>query len=348
MTVIPAQQVTLSIPTPGASYQVDAIGGGVFTDFGVTDEAGVATPATPYPIGQYQVFWTYQSVTRTDHMVVTLNQRIYGFRPLNLTDPDIGDEADPTNALVAPSGVNPTGIQQLPESLPNPTLASIGTVASPDTDPSVSWPQYNYGKYFTPTQAFMYIGDVFIDELNGFQYTLQGNKIPVFGYSSYRMDAVGTGKSLVQGQLTINFISEGYLYTVLNDYKTRSSGPRPEDERAALNLVEQYTVLVSNGAATSASGRVQMADVRVKLNKLLANNSNLPSVIANAKKSAQPTGINPVYSRTPFDIVFQFEGGGRTITRRINKCVLTSNEQILGDGDSIVLEAYGFIARDIS
>jgi hypothetical protein len=161
------------------------------------------------------------------------------------------------------------------------------------------------------------------------------------------MDAVGTGKSLVQGQLTINFISEGYLYAVLNEYASRAAPPKRNDEQAALNLVDQYSILVSSGAASSSSGQMQMAALRMQLNQLLANNSNLPTVIANAQKSAQTVEINPVYSKTPFDIVFQFEGGGRTITKTVKNCVLTSNEQVLGDNDSTVLEAYGFIARGI-
>jgi len=191
----------------------------------------------------------------------------------------------------------------------------------------------------------MYIGNVFIDELNSFQFTLQGNKIPVFGYSSSRMDALGTGKSLVQGQLTINFISEGYLYSVLNNFASMSAAPTPPDEQAAVNLASQYTLLASSGSSPAA--KAQMTTIKQQLRQLVANNSNLPSVISSAAQSATVTGTNPVYSTVPFDIVFQFEGGGRTITRRIKKCVLTSNEMILGDSDSPVLEAYSFISREV-
>jgi hypothetical protein len=54
-----------------------------------------------------------------------------------------------------------------------------------------------------------------------------------------------------------------------------------------------------------------------------------------------------VYRKVPFDIVLELEGGGRTVTRRISNCVLTSNEQIFGDNDSPLIDSYGFIARSL-
>ena len=46
-------------------------------------------------------------------------------------------------------------------------------------------------------------------------WELQANLIPKFGYCSFKFDDVAQGKSLIQGQLAINFISPGYLIGVL-------------------------------------------------------------------------------------------------------------------------------------
>jgi hypothetical protein len=187
----------------------------------------------------------------------------------------------------------------------------------------------------------MYIGDLYIDELVGFQYTLQSNKVPVFGYASSLMDAVGTGKSLVQGQLNINFVTEGYLYTVLNEYKNRSANPPAADEQAIQTLMAQYQSLAATPNNTTAQS--QMTAIRQQMNQLFANNPDLAT--SGLGKPDVPKSYNAAYSKVPFDIVMKFEGGGRTVTKRIKKCVLTSNEQILGDNDSTLLDSYGFIAR---
>ena len=47
-------------------------------------------------------------------------------------------------------------------------------------------------------------------------WDLSYNLIPKFGYCSSKFDDVANGKSLVQGQLVINFVSPGYLLGALN------------------------------------------------------------------------------------------------------------------------------------
>jgi len=76
-----------------------------------------------------------------------------------------------------------------------------------------------------PRKAQLYIGNLFIDELNSLQFTYQGNRFPMFGYCSRSADAFGTGRLLVQGQLAINFVTEGYLYTVLKEFSKINTQP---------------------------------------------------------------------------------------------------------------------------
>lgn len=339
-----AYSVFFSIGTPGASYAVTGPNG--FTDSGTVGSNSIVGPSVGYPAGSYSITFSYQGATSAPQafQVGPGIGNTYSFPPVPVTDPGTTGGVSSTSTLpgaaAAATSANPTG----------PTTAAA-TPSSSVTVPGqgstsnypFSWPAYNYGKYFTPTQAFMYIGDLYIDELNGFQYTLQANRVPVFGYSSRFMDAVGTGKSLVQGQLTINFISDGYLYTVLDQYAQASAAPKAADEQAALNLVQQLAVLQSDPTPAIQS---QVAALKQQLNQLMAKNPNLPSVIAGAQKNSFQS-FNAAYSRTPFDIVMQFEAGGRTVTKRIEGCVLTSNEQVLGENDTPILDAYGFIARSV-
>jgi len=189
----------------------------------------------------------------------------------------------------------------------------------------------------------MYIGDLFIDELQGFQFTVHANRVPVFGYSSRLMDAIGTGKSLIQGQFSINFVSEGYLYTALDRYSKRSTSGSSDKEAAALNLVKQIQVLQSDPTDTVQS---QISTLKSSLTTLLAADKNLATYIGSAQKEPSDE-FSPAYMDIPFDIVFQFEGGGRTVTKTIKGCTITGNEMTLGDNDQALVEGYSFTARSI-
>ena len=63
------------------------------------------------------------------------------------------------------------------------------------------------------------------DELDSVQFVLQDNKIPIYPYMGRYFAAIGQGRSLVQGQIAINFISEGYLYAVLDNIQSSATPP---------------------------------------------------------------------------------------------------------------------------
>jgi hypothetical protein len=335
----------ISINTPGATYTMPAMppaSGQVSSGqvSGVVDSSGFAYLSGvlgSYPPGSYDIHWSFPGATpRTDILNIVSGQSLYTFPPLQITATSTSGGAVPAN--------------------PKPIVSST---PQPSTNPiyPFTFPAYNYGKYFTPTQALMYIGGLFIDELNGFQYSLQSNKVPVFGYCSEMMDAVGIGKSLIQGQFNINFITDGYLYTVLNEHK-RKNAPIPDkssaDSLAASNLMDQCAQLLSNNPEATRSTYIQnqIDQIKQQIIQLSANNSSIPSQLSaqsrqSIKGNLNHNTYNAAYSRIPFNIVLEFEGGGRKITKTVRDCVLTGNEQILSD-DSVILDGYSFIARSIS
>src|SRR3990167_7047716 len=73
--------------------------------------------------------------------------------------------------------------------------------------------------YFTGTQASIYIGDVYVDEVVSYAYSVQQTKTPIYGYASQLFDAVSAGPVLVTGNFSINFKESGYLYLILMRYK---------------------------------------------------------------------------------------------------------------------------------
>lgn len=73
--------------------------------------------------------------------------------------------------------------------------------------------------YFSGSQMFLYIGDVWIDEVTSLQYVTRQEKQPIYGYASQLYDDVAAGRVIVQGSFTINYKEQGYLWAVLRRWK---------------------------------------------------------------------------------------------------------------------------------
>jgi hypothetical protein len=345
-TTSTSQHLTLVSSPPAATLQIGSEGGLLGPD-------GTYTTTQAYPPGQYTITLTSGTRTSTTMVTVVAGTSTYQLSPITVTDSGSGASLQtvPTSgaAPAAPTASSPSTPATANQAAASSSASGI-VVVDPNAVPNYEFvnPTGNFGRYFTATQARMYIGNLFIEELAGVQFVLQGNKVPVYGYASEAFDAIGNGKYLVQGQLMIHFISEGYLYTVLNEYKRGAAQQSAADLQALQNLVATEKQLLATKPLTGAVVS-QIGAIRQQRQQLLAGNANLASnykrsLLAN---STTTVGPNAVYRKTPFDIVLELEGGGRTVTRRISNCVLTSNEQIYGDNDTPLIDSYGFIARSL-
>lgn len=271
----------------------------------------------------------------------------------------LSQSTDPSGTLQPQSAGTPA----------QPTLQSLLPKASPTLNSEFIAPNTTQGTYLTMTQARLYIGNLFIDELNFCQYTLQANKVPVYGYASTNWDGIMTGKSLVQGQFGINFISEGYLYLALNEYAStitaQDQNPATATQDAQTQQLGQllsqlanpdplWTAAMISAAQQEVSNLAgQMTPTQLTQAKTIASSISASNLIVTGQigqgfqqgSGTDPYGANAVYQDVPFDILIQFEGAGRTITRRLEQCILISNDQILDQSGAPIIDTYGFIAR---
>lgn len=233
---------------------------------------------------------------------------------------------------------------------------AISSISLLDSASENIYPNSVDGKYFTATQARIYVGNLFLDELVSIQYTDQRNQIPVYGYSSKRFDALGSGKGLVQGQLALNFVTKGYLYTVLDEFNTLNAKGIPSAIAANASLM---ATAVQQSKALA--GQIAQSTTAAQGDTLRAQKAQSDAQIVNLAQTLGPTGIDLYTSslsassanltavdlEIPFDIQFQYAGAGRTITKTIQSCKLISNDQVLDQSGSVLLDAYGFIGRQI-
>jgi len=87
--------------------------------------------------------------------------------------------------------------------------------------------------YFTGSQCQVIIGDSVISEAVAIEGVLQVDQTPFYGYASRHFDAIGKGRVIAMGSLTINYVFDGYLLAHINqDHKVKLS---KEEESTAVS-----------------------------------------------------------------------------------------------------------------
>jgi hypothetical protein len=199
--------------------------------------------------------------------------------------------------------------------------------------------------YFTSAQARVYVGKLFVDEMQSIQYQVQTNVVPVYGYASRFADAWGEGKSLVQGQLVINYISEAYMFTLLDEYQNGAGNSTTNTLTAdEANGKDLAAVLAARKSAYVRTGAIPLLEDQIKA---LAST---PAAVRAAKQALRDVGFDPVYMnaaylRIPFDMTIEIGTGEHRTYRKLESCRIVSNEQILDQSGQIIGDAYGFVAR---
>lgn len=243
---------------------------------------------------------------------------------------------------------------------------STATILSPVGSEYV-YPSTEFDRYFTVVGVNIYIGNLFIDEVNSLQYALQDNAIPIYGYASRYVDAYGQGRSLVQGQLTINFVTEAYLYTVMKQYQQYVAvNNKPPSSLSGINSVDQVLGLIATrnslqqlAANTSdpvaqSQSIAQAANAQTQINATTSSMTSDQITSLNTRLQAQQSTTtdvisfdNAIYQDVLFDIRITMgnEITGVQRTRYIEKCKLISNEQVIASDGMTLMDSYGFIGR---
>jgi hypothetical protein len=173
-------------------------------------------------------------------------------------------------------------------------------------------------RYFSGTDAEIYFGEIYIDEVVQIQFQVQQNTMPLFGYNSYVYDQVARGSRIINGTFTVNFTQANYLYDVLNtlsDQPTATNMSVTKDDESTPEDQEKYYPKAKS--------------------KLYMNN---------------PDG--PMWDKT-FEIILSYGDAKQAKVKKstmlaLTGVVLTGCSQDFGINGEPVYETYTFIARDIA
>jgi len=218
-------------------------------------------------------------------------------------------------------------------------LGSLGSMQLPAVDPeALNLSKTAYQGYYTSAQVKMYIGDLFIDEMVSVEWGVQENSVPLFGYCSRLADAYAEGRSLIQGQILINYTAPWYLGITLQNHKDKAPDVGKQDDDPE---IEPLAALILQGKPIDNAGDFtpdQWAKVYARVDQL--KSAGVSFSISGADSSPA------VYKRVKFNIVLEFGDPARKNRRMLRDCKLISCNQVVDQSGNNVFESYGFIARD--
>jgi len=250
----------------------------------------------------------------------------------------------------AANGNLPSGLNQ--QTIYDPNSNPLGALGVAQDTSEDTYDNSAYVGYFTSAQARLYIGSLFIDQMHTLQYALQQNNIPVFGYCSEFADAYARGRSLVQGQLVLNYVHQGYLRAALKQYAKLSrsasaSGSPPSTGAAIAGVLGKISDISQQG--TSSANQELGGLAQQKLTGLLAG--SVPGDIDDAKSAMSAANTpynpynNPLYEHMVFDMRIEIGDGPQLTVRLLEDVKLGANEQIFDQSGQVISESYGFTAR---
>lgn len=240
--------------------------------------------------------------------------------------------------------------------------------------------------YWSPAQIRLYIAGVWIDDACAVRYQITDHKTPKFGYNDRHWRTVAQGRTVVQGQLSINYRYNGYLRDVVEDLVARRKDfeALTGDDRFKLETGQTYEDVYNMDIAArlewiagkAASAPPEIRQKRFDFFKKLiwgelsdkaaslyqeGEDDEYENVVAKNADSREATKQRRSYQRPGliphgFDIMMVAgtdpgEEVDPALTRTIEEVHLTGEhfvaEIAVPDGGRALREVYNFIARRV-
>jgi hypothetical protein len=201
-------------------------------------------------------------------------------------------------------------------------------------------------QFFSGTQASLFIGDTWVDDIVSISYQHHHNRQPVFGYGSQHWDFVPKGIIMIQGEFTINFREPNYLFMILERYKkfnAPSASRAISSEQRKMDLTEKRIQDINQTFPDDPRRNLEHffaadADSARRVKDVLGNQ------FYGTPKSTQKTER---MNHQNFGITIGYgDLGPNTIGEKINGIQLLGKGKVIQIDGRPIMETYSFIARD--
>jgi len=233
---------------------------------------------------------------------------------------------------------------------------SIGTTRIVD--------QFNTN-YWNKDDLHVYFNTFLIEEAIQLNYMIVEQVRPFYNYAGYRAARIYHGTGMINGELTINFKNDGYLYSLLNQLNTSPVNKKQTTQTPSVPIVQVNPLSISN--ITNGSTLSSIVAALKAQEAVNTYSTNLPSINSSSSifETQQPFDINIIFgAKLDAAQVLQFNTDGRTyIPKTANnldssylktgtglKLIdvhLQANARSMDDSGRHIVETYTFIASDV-
>jgi hypothetical protein len=218
-------------------------------------------------------------------------------------------------------------------------------------------------EYFTGSQASIFMGDVWIDDILDWQCSIGANATPIYGYGQTFFQHAAQGRVLVQGSFTINFKEPNYIFAALAKYKVGQSAIRSSNTpfAAVANITESkyedkrktlddfFYQDKDTGIFNARSQRNSLDDESIT--GTVYNNINEKSRLLNIEgiSNTSEEGLHNDFAVPLFDIKIGYgvQLDSNTIGEKILGIKLIGKGKVIMANGEPIKETYNFFARNI-
>lgn len=214
-------------------------------------------------------------------------------------------------------------------------------------------------EYFSGSQASIFIGDLWVDEIVDWQCSVGASSTPIYGYGDTFFRHAAQGRVLVQGSFTINFKEPNYLFAILERYKQRlafaesiEQDQRGSYRKKSLEYNEENLIQNPYAPEDNVSKEKSFFDKRNTIDQFFANgtmNSQASKLLQNRNLLTIDNRLVNDFAHPLFDIkigygtIFDSETIGEQI---VGVKLIGRGKTIMANGEPLK-ESYSFFARNL-
>ena len=198
-------------------------------------------------------------------------------------------------------------------------------------------------EYFAGSQAALFIGDIWVDDIVQYDYSTSINSTPIYGYGSVHFDQVINGQIVIQGTFAINFREPNYLFLIIqehNKYLVKEFAKENPSVSGNANINDPY------------SGATSFSDTQAKRANIDFFFKNRDGKVATdhlQKKHKANKRLDPVRGDTEFllsaPFTLKFEYGENGVYEQLEHVKILGTSKIIDSTGQPIKEVYRFVAR---
>lgn len=222
---------------------------------------------------------------------------------------------------------------------------------------STEYRRFN-SEYYSGSDVRIYFGDIWVDEINNLQYTLQENVAPIYGYCSTTWDKVARGTRMIQGSFTINYKESYYLHSVMDRLESNMKDEDEDGYADSSGFNEETFISGSTIEHLLSANNIDFNVIADEFEKSLWGKSSNATINAQRDQRQRNTYFNGTNDSKIKDAGFNIlvaygpmnEADGRKVNETVHSLVgvqLTGVSQVIDGSGRPIEEQYTFIAKDL-